>query len=88
MILAGKLLTMKEASMLLFGDDAPAIYKRTMRLVRSNCETVNMGRSVFVSKSVLEEAFQIGEQDKKEAGDIATRLDSETQNIVITLPKR
>lgn len=86
--MAGKLLTMKEASMLLFGGDAPAIVKRTLRLVRANCETVNMGRAVFVSKSVLEAALQIGDQDKKVASDIGTRFDEETQNIVITLPKR
>ena len=88
MKLAGKLLTIKEASILLFGDDAPPIYKRTMRLVRANCKTVNMGRAVFVSKSALKAAFDIEDDDKNEAGDIATHFDPDTQNIVIQLPKR
>jgi len=48
--LAGKLLTIKEASILLFGDDAPPIYKRTMRLVRANCKTVTWGElSLFLN---------------------------------------
>tara|TARA_R110000787_G_scaffold42819_1_gene105062 strand:- start:2012 stop:2266 length:255 start_codon:yes stop_codon:yes gene_type:complete len=83
---AGKLLTMKEASMLLFGTTELAAYRRTVRLVQKHkLTTTKMGRTTYVSKVVLEKEFDLVEE---KTGAMSPRIYETEDGVVINLPKR
>tara|TARA_R110002096_G_C14420018_1_gene709054 strand:+ start:45 stop:242 length:198 start_codon:yes stop_codon:yes gene_type:complete len=60
MKLAGELLTIRQAAQMLFGDTSEASYRKAKRLIKSNnIETIQSGRTAYISKPVLESAFKI-----------------------------
>mgnify|MGYP003126798779 CR=1 FL=1 len=56
--MAGQVFTIREAAMYLFGDDSQSAYYKARRAI-NELDYVKRGRSVYIAKSKLDEAFGI-----------------------------
>tara|TARA_R110000772_G_scaffold69090_2_gene152859 strand:+ start:66 stop:332 length:267 start_codon:yes stop_codon:yes gene_type:complete len=64
----GKLLSVKDAAMYLFGEANDSEYKRTLRIVKNNdLQTVRSGKKIYVARDVLDKFLGI-EKDEQATG--------------------